>query len=86
MISGALFLYFHRKKVVLPLHPSVSTHLTGANPADRMRVNRTKLIGRLSTVDKLFNSKEIEQIEGRGKIAFSRYPPKMMNPPGRFEP
>ena len=42
MISGALFLYFHREKVMLPLHPSVSTHLTGADPAEFFRFAETR--------------------------------------------
>jgi hypothetical protein len=34
VVSGALFLYFHDEKLTFTLHPSVSTHLTGANPFD----------------------------------------------------
>lgn len=34
MISGALFLYFHDEELTFTLHPSVSTHLTGADPFD----------------------------------------------------
>lgn len=34
MISGALFLYFNDEQLTFTLHPSVSTHLTGADPFD----------------------------------------------------
>ncbi len=34
IISGALFLYFHKGTITFPLHPSVSTFLTGANPLE----------------------------------------------------
>ncbi len=34
LISGALFLYFHKEKISLPLHPSVSTFMTGVDPFD----------------------------------------------------
>lgn len=32
IVSGALFLYFHKEKIAFPLHPSVSTFMTGINP------------------------------------------------------
>jgi hypothetical protein len=32
IISGALFLYFHKETLTFPLHSSVSTFLTGADP------------------------------------------------------
>jgi hypothetical protein len=34
LISGALFLYFHKEQIALPLHPSVSTFLTGTDPSE----------------------------------------------------
>jgi hypothetical protein len=34
IISGALFLYFHKETITFPLHPSVSTFLTRADPFD----------------------------------------------------
>src|SRR5262245_57408015 len=34
IISGALFLYFHKQKMMFPLHPSVSTFTTGIDPFD----------------------------------------------------
>src|ERR1700751_4359784 len=34
IISGALFLYFQKEKISLPLHPSVSRGLTGADPTE----------------------------------------------------
>lgn len=37
LVSGALFLYFHDEKLAFTLHPSVSTHLTGADPFDFIR-------------------------------------------------
>jgi hypothetical protein len=33
IISGALFLYFHKETITFPLHPSVSTFLTRADRA-----------------------------------------------------
>jgi hypothetical protein len=43
MISGALFLYFHREKIVLPAHSSVSTFLAGADTTEFFKYaeNRT---------------------------------------------
>jgi hypothetical protein len=34
IISAAIYLYFYQEKITLPLHPSVSTFLTGINPLD----------------------------------------------------
>jgi hypothetical protein len=36
-ISGAAFLYFHEDKLALTLHPSVSTFLTGVDPASYLQ-------------------------------------------------
>jgi hypothetical protein len=33
LISGAAFLYFHDERILFPLHPSVSTFLTGVDPS-----------------------------------------------------
>lgn len=37
MVSGALFLYFREEQLTFTLYPSVTTHLTGADPFDFFR-------------------------------------------------